>query len=256
MPALPQMLPPLAALSAWRIWRISDHAFSDYILLTLALGVLIFLRNRWGSGSQAGLRVLAERLGFTVKVNSGGWFTKLEGTHRGRAMQFYTFQYLGSMHRSWIAVEAALRLPAEAELRVRPNDWRIRWGRKRVFSSTQANGQTITNDRDAHGEAPEELRTGDESFDAAFLVDTTRPEWARAILTPGVRDALLAARPQVGPLVNLSVNEDEVCYSVPGNFNRPDRIDHLVAQMDFVCSLAEQIEASTPRQRAFTANPI
>jgi hypothetical protein len=223
--------------------------------------ISVKLRRR----TEASFHALAERLGFQVKPSAKA--LKLirmppivEGQYRGHTVRFFSHWVSGDKSGQWMAVAASTRTPENASLQVASNRWFIRQAFKATRLGATWDGTKMVT---AWSEPRlQSMRTDDARFDEVFLEYTNDPAWAKDILTPKVRDALLAIREQSGLLIRLRIEAGEVRYSVRGGFtllggfNRSDRVDHLVAQMDFVCSLAEQIEASTPRPRAFTANPI
>jgi len=222
------------------------HSRLIYVVLSLIAVALTMVIKR---GAQANLHDLADRLGFKIKEEFGalsfGTSQMLEGWHDGRLVRIFNHQVLGEKNRPWLAVAAACRMPEGASLHVAPNRWTIRAAFvTRRLSATWEGGKRVTG-----WDAPklQSANTGDPAFDDAFIVRTSDPNWAKKILAPKVRQALLAARETTRALTRLSMEGDEVRYSVSDKFNRPDRVEHLVGQMDFVCGLAAQVEASMPQ---------
>jgi hypothetical protein len=245
----------LAAQGSLPTWALTLTLTLPGVVLLLVLGMLFASRRR----TEANLHTLAERLGFQIKpVNAALGIIPMPptvtGQYHGRAVRFLSHHVLGEKNQLWMAVAATAQQPPGASLHVATNCWFIR----ATFSTARLSARW-DGDKMIKGWATPKLqntRTDDASFDEAFLVRASEAEWAKTILTPKVRDELLASRAQAGPLLRLRVEAGEVRYSVRGNFNRPDRVNHLVAQMDFVCQLAEQIETLMQRQRAFIPSPV
>jgi len=235
--ALAQVAPPA--------WTVIFGLTLPVVILLLALGIVFFIRQR----TQANLQALAARLGFQIKEEFGelsfGTSHMLQGHYGGRAMRFFNYQVLGEKNRPWLAVAATSRIPDGASLQVAPNRWYIR----AAFLTRRLSATWEGNKRVNGADTPrlQSAKTRDPAFDDAFVVRTTDPNWAKKMLPPKVRHALLATRETAGAPTRLSMEGDEVRYSICGKFNQPHRVDHLVSQMDFVCGLATQVEASIPQ---------
>jgi hypothetical protein len=231
--------------------------------------LLLMYLCKWRT--RANLHDLAHRLGYNYKPVDGsadltGDASEVTGTHRGRVVRFYAHQNPGGKNHAWIAVAASIsanKIPAGAFLYVVPNTWSFRTDWRLAPLGTVRKEAIIPRGWDVNWKEMQNLAIGDETFDRAFLIKTNQPDWAKTLLTYDVCQRLLAKRQERWALiglqndpsvVSLCIQVGEVRYSVPGDFGSARQVNHLIAQMDFVCDLAAQAEA--PSQHGLVSTPL
>jgi hypothetical protein len=156
-------------------------------------------------------------------------------------VSFFAHQNPGEKNRPWIAVAANCTLPEGLALCICPNVFSMRMAEQTARMSNSWDGRRMVTGWSTRPKVWLKTSTDDPAFDQAFFIKASVPELAVKLLPPKIRGVLLAAR-QEDLFPRLSMANGEVRYSVVGKFSDPRLLDHLTAQMDFVCDLAEQIE--------------
>ncbi len=184
--------------------------------------------------AQENLAALADRLGFQIVRQPGvlGLSTNLprvEGQHRRRDVSFFTYTE-PSPYNSQIYSVIAAKYVGGLGFVLR---------RSLSFLPSFAGGRL------------QPVLTEDTDFDQVFSFKTNDPVTARTLLTPEIRRELLDIRQQPGGLSGrLAIEKGEVRYTLQGSFSNQRLVEILVARLDLVCSLAEQVEKCREPSRA------
>jgi hypothetical protein len=207
------------------VWMLAVH------LLAHQFHIIV---NAWQAcRTQKKLARLAERLGFQTR-REVRFFQRTfvcEGTHLGRAVRFFTYNWRGALPMAMVA--AACREPSGLWLQVRPKrGWMLNallayaTYRPRDFCSNESRLRAFP--------------LGDPLFDEAYAVKSNQPALAAELLTQKVQAALLAVHQPRGRAPTVTIAEGEARYAVlVGGFTD---VNPLAEKMDFVCGLAEAAE--------------
>jgi hypothetical protein len=186
----------------------------------LGLGFLLKARN-----FRETYGLLAERLGFQLQDDGeGAGKLGVTGRHRGRNVRFFTYYAgIGDKRRTNIAVAAPYAGRDGFSLFLYPNFAILR-------GTVKARRPLV--------------RTGDEAFDRAYFVKSSDPALAQTVLTPEIRDRLLALDAQLRCMSNLFIENGEVRYPLLGAFRNPAQVapETLTGMLDLVCGVAERVE--------------
>ena len=200
--------------------------------LLMGVGMLVFfgliLWIAVKSAKQASLRMaqLAANLGLTMETSQVtlGIFhsaPKASGLRRGKRMEIFTYTTgSGKSRTSWAAIAA--------------------WARS-------DGGLTFTLSRQGFGTkiaqlfGSREIQVGDPAFDAAWFIQTNRPEFLAAALLPEVR-AKLDAAARGGSRGSLKLEHGRVIYAEVGGFGDNKRCERFEGIADVVCDLADVAE--------------
>ncbi len=188
-----------------------------------------------GRRSQKKLARFAEGLGFQTR-REVKFFKRTcvcEGTHRGRAVRFFTEHWRGNL--SMVVVAAACREPAGLWLQVRP---KLGWMLSALLNYATYRPQDFRSNDFRLRAFP----LGDPSFDEAYAVKSNQPARAGELVTRKIQDELMTVRRPFHHTPIVTVAEGEARYAVPLGFFSAAAAGRLAEKMDFVCDLAEAAE--------------
>ena len=170
------------------------------------------------------LRKLADRLRLTFHP-AEGWTgsPRVSGMLRGKPVDVFTYSTgSGKTRKTWAAI--AIQPAGAAGL---------------TFAlRKQGLGTKISELFGAR-----EITVGDPAFDAAWFIQTNRPDFLRPALLPELREKLMAAR-RAGAQGGFEFNGGAIKYAELGSFYQTERIERFVALADIVGDLADIAEVA------------
>ncbi|HWA08690.1 MAG TPA: hypothetical protein VG838_04400 [Opitutaceae bacterium] len=192
-------------------------------LLFAVVGALVFwvgaaARRRM----QRNLQKLAEDLGLEFSPGTLlGSPPAVEGLHRGRKMEIFTYTTGGGKSRTtWAALEVELATPGTLTFKLRK----------------QGLGTKVM---ELFGTS--EITVGDAAFDAAWFVQTSAPELLPLALIPELREKLTAAQ-RTGANGTYESDGARIKYVERGSFSTAGSVDRFRDLAEIIGDLADAVE--------------
>lgn len=197
----------------------------------LAFPLMVGLAIAWGVKSSRRAEVLlaevARRQGLTLHMPPPVWGIfpsppTATGSVRGKRVKLHTYSTgSGKSRTHWAALDVT---PG------RCGDFTFRIG-------GQGFGSRL---REIFG--AREIKVGNQSFDAAFFLETNRPDFFRAALLPEIQERITAAWRQAGRQANIELRDGRVRYAEVGHFSKADVVAKFEAVLPLLGDLADVAE--------------
>jgi hypothetical protein len=198
-----------------------------------------FVMASFQGWSSRNLAKFSVGLGYNVRPRKKKWgiipaTSEAETKHNGRAIRFYHIE--GKTGAPMMAIAAVCAGPPDFCLNLQPNFGLI------------INYMLILATFRPKDFRAKEFRlpkspTNDAAFDEAYVVKSSDTARANSILTPTIRNELLAQRRPSGDAPTVTVGDGEATYAIYPRWGTVARWEKLAEKITLVCALAKQAES-------------